>query len=229
MPNFEQNAFAVSPPLPIPEAEFLNVLGCQIVCSCLIAPKFPGQALLKPIQFHRQPSKRTIKIQNVSPSVCWRRNLNPANRPARRACQSCFSSFVCRRRRPRALPIGFTSTGYGPDCERQAANDARRDRFKGTPLPASGEREFSPTQFMPAASPSPPSVGPAWSEDWGVAIKLGLHNCQELGGLLPLLHRRRGLGERGPFSSASLIQSPGDVACNCVVLALRSAHAFEKP
>jgi len=53
MPDIEQNAFAIRSPLTIPEAKFLDIFRGQKLCTCFIASKLPGQAVIKSVQLHR--------------------------------------------------------------------------------------------------------------------------------------------------------------------------------
>src|SRR2546426_518962 len=66
--------------------------------------------------------RTTTAAEGTLPLLLWRRGLgrggslhptlNPTKRPARKACQSCFSSLVCSRLTRRTLPIGFMGTAY---------------------------------------------------------------------------------------------------------------------
>ena len=65
VPDFQQHTFPVVPPLPIPETQFLNVLRGQKLFTDLVALPLLRQPMLKTIQFHRQPRRRTVKVQTV--------------------------------------------------------------------------------------------------------------------------------------------------------------------
>jgi len=65
VPDFQQHTFPVVPPLPIPETQFLNVLRSQKLFTDLVALPLLRQPMLKTIQFHRQPRRRTVKVQTV--------------------------------------------------------------------------------------------------------------------------------------------------------------------
>jgi hypothetical protein len=66
IPDFQQAAFPILPPLMIPEAKRFNVLFRQEFSTRLVAVNPFRQTMLKAIQLNRQFRIGTIKIQNVS-------------------------------------------------------------------------------------------------------------------------------------------------------------------
>ena len=65
IPNGQQAALAVLPPLAVPETQRLDVLLRQKLFTDGIALQPFRQTMLETVQFHVQPRRRTIEIQNV--------------------------------------------------------------------------------------------------------------------------------------------------------------------
>jgi hypothetical protein len=67
LPDFQQHPFPIFSPLMIPEAKFLDVLRCEELLALPVLSYLFGQAMLKSVQFNRQPSGRTVGIEEVFP------------------------------------------------------------------------------------------------------------------------------------------------------------------
>jgi hypothetical protein len=66
LPDFQQDAFRIFPPLTIPESQYLNAFPAQIFGPPLIMVTLCRQAVFKPVQFNRQSCKRTIEVQIIT-------------------------------------------------------------------------------------------------------------------------------------------------------------------
>src|SRR6266511_2764866 len=67
MPDFQQHAFAIIPPLPIPKPQFLDAFHGQKLLARLIALPLPGHAVRKAVQFNRKPGGGTVEIEKIFP------------------------------------------------------------------------------------------------------------------------------------------------------------------
>ena len=65
IPNRQQAALAVLPPLAVPETQRFNVLIRQKFFAHGIALQSFRQTVLETVQFHSQPRRRAIEIQNI--------------------------------------------------------------------------------------------------------------------------------------------------------------------
>ena len=65
VPDFQQHAFAIAPPLVVPEAEFFDVFFCQELFPFSVVLLLVWQAMLEAIQFHGKAGGGTEKIQVV--------------------------------------------------------------------------------------------------------------------------------------------------------------------
>jgi hypothetical protein len=67
IPDFEQNPFAIFPPLMIPEPEFFDAGSGEKVFAFLIVHSLLRQPMSEPIQFNGQPCQGAVKIQAIIP------------------------------------------------------------------------------------------------------------------------------------------------------------------
>jgi hypothetical protein len=65
VPDVQQHALAIFPPLMIPKAQFLNSLSPEKFRASLIAFKLTVSSMLKSIQFNGQSREPAIKVQKV--------------------------------------------------------------------------------------------------------------------------------------------------------------------
>jgi hypothetical protein len=64
-PDFQQHAFPVAPPLVIPKAQVLDVVGGEARCARAVAPPLLRQSVLETVQFHGQAGRRTVEVETV--------------------------------------------------------------------------------------------------------------------------------------------------------------------
>src|SRR5262245_37097891 len=65
LPDFQQHAISILSPLMIPESQLFDPVRRENFCPFLIALEMFRQAVLETVQFHRQPSGRTVEVQKV--------------------------------------------------------------------------------------------------------------------------------------------------------------------
>ena len=65
VPDFQQNAGAISIPLPVPETQFFDANGIQKRFALRIIFLLLGQTVLKPVKLHVELCGRAIEIQII--------------------------------------------------------------------------------------------------------------------------------------------------------------------
>ena len=65
VPDFEQHAFAIAPPLVVPKAEFFDVFFHQELFPFRVVLLLVWQAMLEAVQFHGEAGGGTEEIQVV--------------------------------------------------------------------------------------------------------------------------------------------------------------------
>jgi hypothetical protein len=69
MPNFQQDALRIFPPLTIPKPQLFNSLSGKPLLTLLVMHFLLRRAMLKAIQLNREPRQRAVKVQEIIPGV----------------------------------------------------------------------------------------------------------------------------------------------------------------
>ena len=81
VPDFQQDAFPILPPLMIPEAQFFDAACNEESCTLLVALILLRQTVLEAVQFHRHFCAGTKEIQEVFPDCVLATELESGKTP----------------------------------------------------------------------------------------------------------------------------------------------------
>jgi hypothetical protein len=138
VPDFQQHTLPVAAPLAIPETQFLNVQCGQKLFPNVVTLPLLRQPMLKTIQFHRQPCRRTVKVE----IVFSRRMLTTEFEAGKSSRPQCAPKFFLPVRLLTAKTAGVGRGIHGRK-DRKTAVAGKPLSLPLSPLLRRGERECS--------------------------------------------------------------------------------------
>jgi hypothetical protein len=70
MPNLQQDALRIFPPMMIPKTQLFDALPHQPLPTLAVMQILFRQAVLKAIRFNREVCQRAVKVQKKFPALC---------------------------------------------------------------------------------------------------------------------------------------------------------------